>query len=67
LKSRWLAILGIAFLIVVVLTHVAEHWHFFPEMGWGLPNSPGHYLDLVSAILGVVLLLAALICRQTSS
>jgi len=21
-------------------------------MGWGLPNSAGHYLDLVSAILG---------------
>ena len=36
-----LAILGIAFLIVVVLTHVAERWHFFPEMGWGLPHMPG--------------------------
>ena len=59
--SRLLAILGIAFLTVVVLTHVAEHWHFIPKMGWGLPNSPGHYLDLVSAILGVALLLAALI------
>ena len=49
--SRLLAIFGIAFLFVVVLTYVAERWHFFPEMGWGLPNSPGHYLDLVSAIL----------------
>src|SRR6266436_4331878 len=28
--SRLLAILGSAFLIVVVLTHVAERWHFFP-------------------------------------
>jgi len=66
--SRWLAIFGIAFLIVVVLTHVAERWHFFPKMGWGLPNSPGHYLDLVSAILGVALLLsAALIWRQNSN
>ena len=53
--SRLLAILGIAFLVVVVLTHVAERWHLFPEMGWGLPNSPGHYLDLASAILGVAL------------
>ena len=24
-------------------------------MGWGLPNSPGHYLDLLSAILAGVL------------
>jgi hypothetical protein len=28
-------------------------------MGWALPNSPGHYLDLFSAISGVVLLLLA--------
>ncbi len=61
---RLLAILGIAFLIVVVLTHDAERWHFFPGMGWGLPNSPGHYLDLASVILGVTLLLAALIWHQ---
>ena len=65
--SRLLAILGSAFLIVVVLTHVAERWHFFLEMGWGLPSSPGHYLDLVSAILGVALLLAALMWRQVSN
>lgn len=32
-------------------------------MGWGLPNSPGHYLDLFSAISGPVLLLAAGIVR----
>ena len=25
-------------------------------MGWGPPNSPGHYLDLLSAILAGVLL-----------
>jgi hypothetical protein len=64
---RLLAILGIAFLIVVVLTHVAEHWRLFPEMGWGLPDSPGHYLDLTSAILGVALLLAALFWRRLSN
>jgi hypothetical protein len=64
---RLLAILGIAFLIVVVLTHVAEHWCLFPEMGWGLPDSPGHYLDLTSAILGVALLLAALFWRRLSN
>jgi hypothetical protein len=32
-------------------------------MGWGLPNSIGHYLDLVSAILGVTLLLLGLVAN----
>jgi hypothetical protein len=48
---------GLACLLMVVLTHVAETFHIFPAMGWGLPNSMGHYLDLVSAILGAALLL----------
>jgi hypothetical protein len=47
--------------IVVVLTHVAEALHIFPSMGWGLPDSAGHYLDLVSAILGCVLLALGLL------
>jgi hypothetical protein len=49
-------LLGSACLIIVVLTHVAESFHIFPAMGWGLPNSAGHYLDLVSAILGCTFL-----------
>jgi hypothetical protein len=44
---------------MMALTHVAERARFLPGMGWGLPNSPGHYLDLFSAISGAVLLLAA--------
>jgi hypothetical protein len=36
-------------------------------MGWGLPDSPGHYLDLTSAISGAVLLLAAGIVRLLQS
>jgi hypothetical protein len=51
-----LLLLGSAGLIVVVLTHVAEALHIFPSMGWGLPDSAGHYLDLVSAFLGCALL-----------
>jgi hypothetical protein len=63
---------GLACLLIVVLTHVAEAFHIFPAMGWGLPNSIGHYLDLVSAILGVALLLigfiaTALIRRKDSN
>lgn len=51
--------IGVAFLAIVIFTHVAEHWRIFPAMGWGLPNSPGHYLDLSSAVLAVTFLLAA--------
>lgn len=43
-------------LVVVVSTHVAEAFHLLPGMGWGLPNSAGHYLDLCSAIIGLILL-----------
>jgi hypothetical protein len=53
----WLLMLfGTGCLIIVVLAHVAEGFHILPAMGWGLPNSAGHYLDLVSAILGCTLL-----------
>jgi hypothetical protein len=54
--GRLLLLLGSGFLILVMLTHVADSFHIFPAMGWGLPNSAGHYLDLVSAILGCTLL-----------
>ena len=53
---RFLQLLGAACLVMVVLAHVAEALHFLPKMGWGMPNSPGHYLDLVSAVLGLTLL-----------
>jgi hypothetical protein len=56
-----LLLLGSAGLIVVVLTHVAEALHIFPSMGWGLPDSAGHYLDLVSAFLGCALLALGLL------
>ena len=58
---RSLQLIGFGFLIVVVLTHVAEQFHIFPAMGWGQPNSIGHYLDLVSAIFGCALLLVGLV------
>jgi len=57
-RARLLLLSGCAFLMVIGLTHVAERLHILPGMGWGLPDSPGHYLDLVSAIAGAVLLLA---------
>jgi hypothetical protein len=48
---RLLQIFGAACLVMVILTHVAERFDLFPDMEWGLPHSPGHYLDLVSAVL----------------
>jgi hypothetical protein len=43
---------------MVVLAHVAEAYRILPEMGWGLPNSIGHYLVLINAIFGCTLLLS---------
>jgi hypothetical protein len=54
---RLLQIFGLVCLIVVVLTHVAERLHLFLGMGWGQSDSIGHYLDLISAILGGALLI----------
>jgi hypothetical protein len=52
----YLMLLGAGCLIIVVLTHVCEEFHLFPVMGWGLKHSPGHYLDLSAAILGLAFL-----------
>lgn len=61
-KTVWklLELSGASCLVVVVLTHLAEALHVFPSMGWGMPNSVGHYVDLVSAVLGLTLLLLGL-------
>jgi formate hydrogenlyase subunit 3/multisubunit Na+/H+ antiporter MnhD subunit len=68
---RFLQLFGSACIIVVVLTHVAETLVLIPSMGWGLPNSFGHYLDFVSAILGLTLvpvgILADAITRRKNS
>jgi hypothetical protein len=62
--GRCLLFLSFVCLVIVVLTHVAERLHVFPSMGWGLPDSPGHYLDLVSAVLGAMLLVAGIGCSR---
>jgi len=64
--ARVLGLAGCGCLLIVVLTHVAERFHVLPAMGWGLPSSPGHYVDLISAITGIVLLFAALMLRRKS-
>lgn len=57
--NRLLLFAGCACLIVVVLTHIAERFPILPGMGWGLPDSPGHYVDLISAVSGVTFLVVA--------
>ena len=59
--GRCLLALGFVCLVIVVLTHVAERLRILPSMGWGLPDSPDHYLDLVSAVLGCMLLVAGIV------
>lgn len=66
-SSRLILAAGSVCLAVVVLTHVAEALHLFPGMGWGLPNSPGHYLDLCSAIGAATLLVTAGVLRVMRS
>ena len=50
-----LQLLGAACLMIVVLAHFCEALGLLPWMGWGLPNSVGHYLDLGSAAFGLTL------------
>jgi uncharacterized membrane protein len=63
-SSSLVQLTGCAFLLIVVLAHVAEAYHLLPRMGWGLPNSPGHYLDLFSAIFGITLLVFGYVSRR---
>jgi hypothetical protein len=50
-----LQVVGAACLLVVVLTHVCEATHLFLMMHWGEERSAGHYLDLATAALGLIL------------
>jgi hypothetical protein len=50
-----LQLLGAACLAVVVLAHLAEALDILPWMGWGRPDTAGHYLDLACAAAGLTL------------
>jgi hypothetical protein len=52
---RVLQLLGATLLLIVVGAHVCEAFGVFPDMGWGMENSAGHYLDLGAAGAGVTL------------
>ena len=59
-----LQLIGSAFLAVMVCTHCAEAFHILPQMGWGLPHSAGHYIDLASAWAGVALFTLGFFLRK---
>ena len=56
-RTVWcvLQVVGAGAIVVVIVAHVCEALHLLPWMGWGLEHSPGHYVDLLSAVLGATL------------
>jgi hypothetical protein len=48
-------LLGAGAFVIVALCHLFEGVGALPFMGWGRTDSFGHYLDLSSAVVGVVL------------
>jgi formate hydrogenlyase subunit 3/multisubunit Na+/H+ antiporter MnhD subunit len=59
----FLQLLGAGCLVVVGLTHVSEALQLFSWMHWGSPYSVGHYLDFLSAVLGLTLFPIGFVCR----
>ena len=59
--AHWLQLFGFVCLAVLVMSHIAEKLELFPVMGWGLTDSPGHYLNLTIAALGCALFLVGTI------
>ena len=57
-------LIGAICLLVVILAHVAEAFNLLPAMGWGSSSSLGHYIDLASAISGVILLTVGYLSRK---
>lgn len=56
-KTAWcvLQAVGAGELVVVILAHFCEALGLLPWMGWGVEHSPGHYVDLLGAVLGATL------------
>jgi hypothetical protein len=61
LSSSFMQLLGAAGLLSVVIAHVCEALELLPWMHWGEQHSVGHYIDLVSAAVGLTLPLGYLL------
>lgn len=53
--SSLLQLLGAASLVLVVLAHICEGLDLFHAMRWGEEQGAGHYIDVISAVLGLTL------------
>jgi hypothetical protein len=53
---RLLRVAGALCLLNVVLAHIPQAFYLVRWMRWGESDSPGHYLDFFSAMLGLTLL-----------
>jgi hypothetical protein len=62
--QAFVQLLGAVLLLVVVFAHVAEEFHLFYSMRLGSPDSAGHYIDLISAIGGLILLPTGYLWRR---
>lgn len=60
-----LQLIGIPCLVIVALAHVFESFQLLPFMGWGQTRSPGHFVDLVAAVLGAATVLPGLFLQRT--
>jgi len=65
-RTVWsvLQLLGAGCLLMVVITHICEALQLLPWMHWGAEHSVDHYLDLSSAVLGVMLLPLGYLCQR---
>ncbi len=61
--SVLLQLFGAGCLVLAVITHISATFHLFPWMHWGLERSVGHYLDLGSATVGLILFPLGYLCH----
>ncbi len=59
-----LELIGAAGLAMLGITHLCEGLHVLPWMRWGIEGGPGHYLNVVSLVIGVILLPAGYVLTR---
>ena len=62
--SSVLLALGCGSFAVMALTHVFEAYSLLPRLGWGKPHTVGHFIDLITALLGITLVGASFLLRS---
>ena len=58
-----LELIGAAGWAMLGITHLCEALYIFPTMQWGVEGSPGHYLNLTSFAVGLLLPLGFVLAR----